>query len=219
MTIATTRPGLPDPERPAPLPTHDARTLTQGGRCAVILLDGKAYTLRITQAGKLILTKSPGPHGPIRRTGLRRITHGQGRRRETRTHPGRPAGRAPGRHPGAWRRPDDGAGHPCRPRRGGHLDSPAAVRTLPPAVVALIAAPSDEALAAARAAALRPATDARLNRQRRLTFGCRIVRGCRPLMVRWSTVARANGAAASPQSLGAPGLSCLQGLGNASTFS
>lgn len=44
---------------PAPdqTPTHDALSLTQGGQLAQILLDGKAYQLRITRAGKLILTK------------------------------------------------------------------------------------------------------------------------------------------------------------------
>jgi hemin uptake protein HemP len=40
-----------------PLPLHDARTLTQGGALARIDLDGQVYTLRITRAGKLILTK------------------------------------------------------------------------------------------------------------------------------------------------------------------
>ncbi|MRH22166.1 hemin uptake protein HemP [Rhodovulum strictum] len=38
-------------------PVHDARILTGGGTVAVIVLDGVAYTLRITRAGKLILTK------------------------------------------------------------------------------------------------------------------------------------------------------------------
>jgi hemin uptake protein HemP len=38
-------------------PVHDARDLTAGGSTAVILLDGKSYVLRITRAGKLILTK------------------------------------------------------------------------------------------------------------------------------------------------------------------
>ena len=46
------------PAEPAPLPPiHDARELTAGGSTAVILLDGKSYVLRITRAGKLILTK------------------------------------------------------------------------------------------------------------------------------------------------------------------
>lgn len=37
--------------------THDARDLVPDGTTAKILLDGQAYTLRITRAGKLILTK------------------------------------------------------------------------------------------------------------------------------------------------------------------
>lgn len=41
----------------APSPCHDARGLTCGGSTATILLDGTAYVLRITRAGKLILTK------------------------------------------------------------------------------------------------------------------------------------------------------------------
>jgi len=46
-----------EPElRPEPR-CHDARSLTMGGDTATIVLDGKAYTLRITRAGKLILTK------------------------------------------------------------------------------------------------------------------------------------------------------------------
>ncbi len=39
------------------LPCHDARALTEGGVQARILLDGQGYILRITRAGKLILTK------------------------------------------------------------------------------------------------------------------------------------------------------------------
>lgn len=42
---------------PAPQPVHDARDLTGPAGLATILLDGQAYTLRITRAGKLILTK------------------------------------------------------------------------------------------------------------------------------------------------------------------
>ena len=38
-------------------PVHDARALTGGGDLARIVLDGQVYTLRITRAGKLILTK------------------------------------------------------------------------------------------------------------------------------------------------------------------
>lgn len=45
------------PARPDQLPSHAARDLTQGGTQAQIELDGQVYTLRITRAGKLILTK------------------------------------------------------------------------------------------------------------------------------------------------------------------
>ncbi|TCM82615.1 hemin uptake protein HemP [Rhodovulum steppense] len=38
-------------------PEHDARRLTGGGSSAVIRLNGMDYQLRITRAGKLILTK------------------------------------------------------------------------------------------------------------------------------------------------------------------
>jgi hemin uptake protein HemP len=38
-------------------PVHDARRLTGGEGTAFIVLDDKTYTLRITRAGKLILTK------------------------------------------------------------------------------------------------------------------------------------------------------------------
>jgi hemin uptake protein HemP len=41
----------------APLPAYDARDLTESGDLARIVLDGQVYTLRITRAGKLILTK------------------------------------------------------------------------------------------------------------------------------------------------------------------
>ncbi len=45
-------------DRPAERhPAYDARALVRGGVCAHILLDGQVYTLRITRAGKLILTK------------------------------------------------------------------------------------------------------------------------------------------------------------------
>tara|TARA_R110002020_G_scaffold431735_1_gene641765 strand:+ start:287 stop:451 length:165 start_codon:yes stop_codon:yes gene_type:complete len=39
------------------LPTHTARDLTGGGERAYIELDDQVYVLRITRAGKLILTK------------------------------------------------------------------------------------------------------------------------------------------------------------------
>ena len=39
------------------LPTYAAKDLTEGGDLAQIVLDEQTYTLRITRAGKLILTK------------------------------------------------------------------------------------------------------------------------------------------------------------------
>ena len=39
------------------LPTYDATQLVLGGGQARIVLEDKIYTLRITRAGKLILTK------------------------------------------------------------------------------------------------------------------------------------------------------------------
>ncbi len=44
---------VPSPSQPV----HDARSLTGGEGTAFIVLDEKTYTLRITRAGKLILTK------------------------------------------------------------------------------------------------------------------------------------------------------------------
>lgn len=38
-------------------PCHDAELLTAGGNLARIVLHGQVYSLRITRAGKLILTK------------------------------------------------------------------------------------------------------------------------------------------------------------------
>lgn len=39
------------------LPTYDVSTLMEGGQQAWIVHEGQIYTLRITRAGKLILTK------------------------------------------------------------------------------------------------------------------------------------------------------------------
>jgi hemin uptake protein HemP len=59
-------PGDPAPHAAAPppvggaaraLPAHDVRQLMRNGTQAVLMLDGIAYSLRITRAGKLILTK------------------------------------------------------------------------------------------------------------------------------------------------------------------
>ncbi len=40
-----------------PVPVHHAEALTAGGNLARIQLNGQSYWLRITRAGKLILTK------------------------------------------------------------------------------------------------------------------------------------------------------------------
>ena len=47
----------PDDGPTASLPVHQATALTEGGSLALIQLDDQYYTLRITRAGKLILTK------------------------------------------------------------------------------------------------------------------------------------------------------------------
>lgn len=48
----------PPQQTPVPtLPTYSARDLTQDGELAQIVLGDQIYTLRITRAGKLILTK------------------------------------------------------------------------------------------------------------------------------------------------------------------
>lgn len=49
-------PSDPAPVAPPP-PVHDARALTHPQGEARLLLDGQVYTLRVTRAGKLILTK------------------------------------------------------------------------------------------------------------------------------------------------------------------
>ncbi|MCG3269427.1 hemin uptake protein HemP [Loktanella sp. D2R18] len=47
----------PQPSTAPKLPTYDAEVLTQDGDLANIVLRDQTYTLRITRAGKLILTK------------------------------------------------------------------------------------------------------------------------------------------------------------------
>jgi hemin uptake protein HemP len=48
----------PSPAQQAPqFDTYDARDLIRNGVQACIVLDGQVYYLRITRAGKLILTK------------------------------------------------------------------------------------------------------------------------------------------------------------------
>ncbi len=52
-------PAAAEPVAPADaaVPIHSAREMTGGGVIAYIELDGRLYTLRITKAGKLILTR------------------------------------------------------------------------------------------------------------------------------------------------------------------
>jgi hemin uptake protein HemP len=61
MSYHSERIDSPDQSRTAAphpsLPVYDARRLTDGAGTAMIVLDDKTYTLRITRAGKLILTK------------------------------------------------------------------------------------------------------------------------------------------------------------------
>ena len=56
LTFTSPARGMPVPVV-TQLPLHDASALTRGGNLAQIALDGQVYTLRITRAGKLILTK------------------------------------------------------------------------------------------------------------------------------------------------------------------
>lgn len=51
------RPMIQLPDAHHDTPYHDVTDLMQGGRIAYIQNDGQVYTLRITRAGKLILTK------------------------------------------------------------------------------------------------------------------------------------------------------------------
>jgi hemin uptake protein HemP len=60
--VRTMREARPIQLAPAPtlsdeIPLHRAQNLTQGGSVAHIDLAGQTYVLRITRAGKLILTK------------------------------------------------------------------------------------------------------------------------------------------------------------------
>lgn len=54
MTLQT---AVPQKVSAPTLPTYSAEDLTEGGGTAQIVLGDKTYTLRITRAGKLILTK------------------------------------------------------------------------------------------------------------------------------------------------------------------
>lgn len=55
MTFNSPIPPQHDVEQETPL--HDVADLMNGGRVAFIQNNGMTYTLRITRAGKLILTK------------------------------------------------------------------------------------------------------------------------------------------------------------------
>lgn len=55
MTLADQTPAHETP--PSSIPVHEAETLTCGGAVAHIRLNDQTYALRITRAGKLILTK------------------------------------------------------------------------------------------------------------------------------------------------------------------
>ena len=56
MTAANLTPSATAQNAPA-RPVFDAEKMVNGGQTALIRLDDKVYTLRITRAGKLILTK------------------------------------------------------------------------------------------------------------------------------------------------------------------
>ncbi|MEM1341129.1 MAG: hemin uptake protein HemP [Pseudomonadota bacterium] len=58
MTISQPIPTVTAPTKTEEeIPTYDARDIVAGGVQARLLLDEQAYWLRITRAGKLILTK------------------------------------------------------------------------------------------------------------------------------------------------------------------
>ena len=48
---------IDEAKRPARPARYDAEALTKGAATAEIVLDDQVYTLRITRAGKLLLTK------------------------------------------------------------------------------------------------------------------------------------------------------------------
>lgn len=57
MTLAFSKAAPAATERRESAPVHDARHLTGPDQTGYIRLDDKTYILRITRAGKLILTK------------------------------------------------------------------------------------------------------------------------------------------------------------------
>ncbi len=54
---ATPLPAPRSPHEPEEIECYDVRELIRNGVQATLTLDGQCYTLRITRAGKLILTK------------------------------------------------------------------------------------------------------------------------------------------------------------------
>lgn len=57
MNAMTTAPQCARPVERPKVPTYDARDLIPDGVQACVVLDNQTYYLRITRAGKLILTK------------------------------------------------------------------------------------------------------------------------------------------------------------------
>lgn len=57
MNVISKAPATTTAPIPQDVDTYDARDLITKGVHACIVLDGKMYSLRITRAGKLILTK------------------------------------------------------------------------------------------------------------------------------------------------------------------
>lgn len=57
MNSSASTPKMIDINALTETPGYDVRSLTNGGDQALLVLDGQVYSLRITRAGKLILTK------------------------------------------------------------------------------------------------------------------------------------------------------------------
>lgn len=57
MSLMQHLPGSRGADGSGSAPVYNARDLIPNGHTAELVLDGQVYTLRITRAGKLILTK------------------------------------------------------------------------------------------------------------------------------------------------------------------
>lgn len=57
MSLMQHLPGARGADGSGSAPVYNARDLIPNGHTAELVLDGQVYTLRITRAGKLILTK------------------------------------------------------------------------------------------------------------------------------------------------------------------